>query len=119
LDDPNPILPGLLDKDGRHAAGDTRRKQHAADIDSKRTEVLDGGRAEEIVSHARHHRHIRAAKPGGDGLVGAFAAESQPELPSEAGLAWTREIVGVCDQVDIRASNYDNLGCMAHRIRTS
>ena len=50
-------------------------------------EILDGGRPEQVVAHARHHGNPRAAQPRRHRLVGALAAEPQVELASENGFA--------------------------------
>ena len=80
-----------------------------AGIDAARSEVLNGGRSEQVIPDARHHGHTCPAQPRGDGLVGAFAPEAEMELAPENSLPGTGKAVGEGGQIDVRAPDHDDV----------
>ncbi len=84
-------------------------------IDIPRSQVLNRRWSEQVVSDTRDHGNFGAAQPGGDGLIGPFTAEAEIEVLPEDGLAGTREIIREGGQIDIRASDDDDVRRLVRR----
>ena len=110
FDDQDAVLAGAIDENRRDAAGDTRGDPDVRGVDGELLEIGDGSGAEEVVAHAGDHGHAHAAEPGGDGLVGAFAAEAQVKFAAEDGFAGTGEGVGEGGEVDVGAADNHDVG---------
>ena len=114
FDDEDPVLAGGVDKDGGDATGNARSDQDVSGIDTAGGEVLDGGGPKQVVAYARHHGNARTTEARGDSLVGAFAAETELEFPSEDGLTGPRKLVREGGEIHVGAADDYDMGLAIH-----
>ena len=82
---------------------------HGADSDTFAAELVHVGAAFGVVADAADHGDAGALAGGGEGLVGAFAAEATGELGGDHGFTGAGQSLDVGEDVDVqRADDGDN-----------
>jgi len=114
FDDDDAILAAGFDEDGCDAGGDAVGDADVGGVNAERFEILDGGGAEQVGANFGDHGDACATKFGGDGLVGAFAAEAEVEFLAEDGFAGTRETVVEGGEVDVGGAHDGDEGWSRH-----
>ncbi|GEB37806.1 hypothetical protein GLI01_18410 [Gluconacetobacter liquefaciens] len=64
--------------------------------------------SQRIVSRPAHKPHIGAQPGRRDGLIGAFAAQTEPGIVCMQGFARNGKVIHACADVDIDASERDD-----------
>src|SRR5262249_11577562 len=114
LDHDDPILAAGRDEDRADAGGRSVDAPPVRRMDSEGGEVLHRRLAEQVPAAPRPHQALPAAQPGGDGLIGALAAEAQVEVAAEDGLPGSRKRIRERDEIGVGAADDGNSGCARH-----
>jgi hypothetical protein len=83
-------------------------------VDTKFLKVLDCRWTEQVASDSRHHKHVRATKPGSGRLIRALTSESEIEFLSEDRFPGLRKLIGEGCQIDVGTANDRNTRAPGH-----
>ena len=108
------ILTFGVNKNQRHAGRLSVDRTHRRNIDTIALQLAANAFADIVITGTGNKRNIRAASPGGDGLVSPFTAESHLIMMTGDGFARRRERFKVKNVIGIDAAKDDKFACGFH-----